>query len=155
MSSHAASCLAAHEVSVAQLVQRLDDGRAAIELVLHAAPLGAVRAALAEIAALPEVLASPFVVPVISERLIPTDLVSKIGRTPLLEIRLAARGEVSVFAKAEFFNPGGSVKDRPALNMMRDAPRCLGRMLILFSSSATYAMVLRKRSRLLGARSRN
>jgi len=66
--AHAASCLAAHEVSVAQLVQRLDDGRAAIELVLHAAPLGAVRAALAEIAALPEVLASPFVVPVISER---------------------------------------------------------------------------------------
>ncbi|HVA32181.1 MAG TPA: homoserine dehydrogenase [Gaiellaceae bacterium] len=66
--AHAASRLAAHEVSVAQLVQRLDDGRAAIELVLHAAPIGAVHAALAEIAALPEVLGPPFVVPVISER---------------------------------------------------------------------------------------
>jgi homoserine dehydrogenase len=66
--AHAASRLAAHEVSVAQLVQRLSDGRAAIELVLHAAPLGAVRAAMVEIAALPEVLGPPFLVPVISER---------------------------------------------------------------------------------------
>ncbi len=31
---------------------------------------------------------------------------------------MAARGDVRVFAKAEFFNPGGSVKDRPALNMI-------------------------------------
>ncbi len=66
--AHAASRLAAHDVSVAQLVQRLDEGRAAIELVLHAAPIGAVNAALVEIAALPEVLGPPFVVPVISER---------------------------------------------------------------------------------------
>ena len=48
-----------------------------------------------------------------------SDLLDKIGNTPLLEIRLAARGDVRVFAKAEFFNPGGSVKDRPALNMIR------------------------------------
>ena len=66
--AHAASRLAAHDVSVAQLVQRLDEGRAAIELVLHAAPIGAVNAALVEIAALQEVLEPPFVVPVISER---------------------------------------------------------------------------------------
>jgi homoserine dehydrogenase len=66
--AHAASRFAAHDVSIAQLVQRVDDGQAALELVLHAAPLGAVQAALVEIAALPEVLGRPFVAPVISER---------------------------------------------------------------------------------------
>ncbi len=45
-------------------------------------------------------------------------LIDRIGKTPLLEIPLAARGDVKVFAKAEFLNPGGSVKDRPALNMI-------------------------------------
>lgn len=50
--------------------------------------------------------------------LVQTDLLSRIGHTPLLEIRSAARGGVQVFGKAEFFNPGGSVKDRPALNMI-------------------------------------
>jgi S-sulfo-L-cysteine synthase (O-acetyl-L-serine-dependent) len=49
-----------------------------------------------------------------------SDLLERVGNTPLLEIRLARRGEVRVFAKAEFFNPGGSVKDRPALNMIRE-----------------------------------
>lgn len=46
-------------------------------------------------------------------------VLDRIGNTPLLEIRLASRDSVPVFAKAEFFNPGGSVKDRPALNMIR------------------------------------
>jgi S-sulfo-L-cysteine synthase (O-acetyl-L-serine-dependent) len=55
----------------------------------------------------------------VAANLLPSDLLDKIGNTPLLEIRLAAQGEVRVFAKAEFFNPGGSVKDRPALNMIR------------------------------------
>jgi homoserine dehydrogenase len=66
--AHAASRLAAHEVSVAQLVQRLGDGQAALDLVLHEAPLGQVAAALAEIAAFPEVLGRPFVAPVVSDR---------------------------------------------------------------------------------------
>jgi cysteine synthase B len=48
-----------------------------------------------------------------------TDLVSRIGNTPLLKIKLASQDRVPVYAKAEFFNPGGSVKDRPALNMIR------------------------------------
>jgi homoserine dehydrogenase len=65
--AHAASRLAAHDVSVAQLVQRLDEGKAALDLVLHEAPFGKVAAALAEIAAFPEVLGRPFVAPVISE----------------------------------------------------------------------------------------
>src|SRR5581483_8040138 len=53
------------------------------------------------------------------ERLIGTDLLSRIGNTPLLEIRSSRRGYARVFGKAEFFNPGGSVKDRPALNMIQ------------------------------------
>ena len=57
--------------------------------------------------------------PAVAERLVQSDLLAKIGNTPLLEIRLARRGDVPVLAKAEFFNPGGSVKDRPALNMIR------------------------------------
>jgi homoserine dehydrogenase len=66
--AHAASRLAAHEVSVAQLVQRPGKGRASLDLVLHEAPLGRVNGALAEIAAFPEVLDRPFVAPVVSER---------------------------------------------------------------------------------------
>ncbi|MES1246483.1 MAG: homoserine dehydrogenase [Actinomycetota bacterium] len=63
--AHVTSRLAANEVSVAQLRQHLEDGRAALDLVLHEAPLGRVRAALAEIASFPEVLDRPFVAPVI------------------------------------------------------------------------------------------
>lgn len=46
-----------------------------------------------------------------------------IGNTPLLEITKMTRGlspRVRVFAKLEGFNPGGSVKDRPALFMVEE-----------------------------------
>jgi cysteine synthase B len=45
-----------------------------------------------------------------------------VGNTPLLKLRnITARlSKVVVYAKAEWFNPGGSVKDRPALNMILD-----------------------------------
>ena len=45
-----------------------------------------------------------------------------IGDTPLLRIKLFEKKfpNVEVYAKAEWFNPGGSVKDRPALYMVRD-----------------------------------
>jgi homoserine dehydrogenase len=66
--AHAAGLLAGQGVSVAQLTQHLEEGRAALDLVLHAAPLGAVDAALAELRELPEVLAPPFLAPVVSER---------------------------------------------------------------------------------------
>lgn len=49
-----------------------------------------------------------------------------IGNTPLLEIRKIAEGlpaGVRVFAKLEGFNPGGSVKDRPALRMIQEGIR--------------------------------
>ncbi len=46
-----------------------------------------------------------------------------VGRTPLLRIHLFDREapDLAVFAKAEFMNPGGSVKDRPALRMLQEA----------------------------------
>lgn len=51
-------------------------------------------------------------------------LVSHVGNTPLLPLRRVTLGlspRVKVFAKAEWFNPGGSVKDRPALNIIQTA----------------------------------
>jgi homoserine dehydrogenase len=66
--AHVTSRLAAHDVSVAQLVQHLGDGEATLDLVLHRASFGAVSRALAEIATFPEVLRPPFLVPVVSER---------------------------------------------------------------------------------------
>ena len=54
-----------------------------------------------------------------------SSLLDLIGRTPLLRIRLFEDEfpEVQVFAKAEYRNPGGSVKDRPALRMITEAER--------------------------------
>jgi len=52
------------------------------------------------------------------------DLSTHVGNTPLLPLRKLSRQlspRVKVFAKAEWFNPGGSVKDRPALNIIRTA----------------------------------
>jgi S-sulfo-L-cysteine synthase (O-acetyl-L-serine-dependent) len=52
------------------------------------------------------------------------DLTAHVGNTPLLPLRKLSRNlspRVKVFAKAEWFNPGGSVKDRPALNIIRAA----------------------------------
>ncbi|MFQ5575906.1 MAG: PLP-dependent cysteine synthase family protein [Anaerolineae bacterium] len=56
------------------------------------------------------------------------NILSRIGNTPLLPLhRIPANEGVSplmvIFAKAEWFNPGGSVKDRPALAMIEDAER--------------------------------
>lgn len=50
-------------------------------------------------------------------------LLERIGNTPLLDIRLAGVGDVRVLGKAEFLNPGGSVKDRPALNIILEGER--------------------------------
>jgi cysteine synthase B len=51
-------------------------------------------------------------------------LASHVGHTPLLPLRRVTSNlspRVQVFAKAEWFNPGGSVKDRPALNIINTA----------------------------------
>lgn len=67
---------------------------------------------------LPEVREGP---PPAGPRRVPSVL-HLIGNTPLLDVTALAPGAapgVKLFAKLEGFNPGGSVKDRPALSMVR------------------------------------
>lgn len=50
------------------------------------------------------------------------NIIDAIGNTPLIEIKSASDNpKVKVFVKLEGNNPGGSVKDRPALYMIRSA----------------------------------
>lgn len=80
-----------------------------------------------------------------------TDLVRQIGQTPLLRLRRVTADlpdTVTVYAKGEHRNPGGSVKDRPALRMIRDGLRsgafAPGQTLIDATSGNTgiaYAMI--------------
>jgi S-sulfo-L-cysteine synthase (O-acetyl-L-serine-dependent) len=52
-------------------------------------------------------------------------VVERVGNTPLLRLERVGRAYpgAGFYAKAEWFNPGGSVKDRPALNMIREGER--------------------------------
>ena len=55
-----------------------------------------------------------------------SSVIDLIGNTPLLRLaRIAPElpEGVELYAKAEWYNPGGSVKDRPALYMIRDGER--------------------------------
>ncbi len=48
--------------------------------------------------------------------------IESIGNTPLIKLRAASEATgCEIYGKAEFLNPGGSVKDRAALAMIRDA----------------------------------
>ena len=52
------------------------------------------------------------------------DILQTIGKTPLVRLqRLARELPCSLYAKVEFFNPGGSVKDRIAVNIIEQAER--------------------------------
>lgn len=55
----------------------------------------------------------------------PQDVLSLIGHTPLLRIQRIGRehSDVEFYAKAEWANPGGSVKDRPAMNIILEGER--------------------------------
>jgi S-sulfo-L-cysteine synthase (O-acetyl-L-serine-dependent) len=77
-----------------------------------------------------------------------------IGNTPLLSFKRVARGvePVQVYAKAEWYNPGGSVKDRAALNMILDGERrglLTHRKIIIDATSGNtgiaYAMIAAER----------
>lgn len=54
-----------------------------------------------------------------------TSLLKLIGGTPLIRLPRIDGDlpDVEIYGKAEFFNPGGSVKDRAGLNMIRDGER--------------------------------
>jgi cystathionine beta-synthase len=52
------------------------------------------------------------------------DILKTIGNTPLVQLKRIGRGlPAPIYAKVEFFNPGGSVKDRIAVNIIEDAER--------------------------------
>ena len=85
-----------------------------------------------------------------SSRLVSTDLLKLIGNTPLIRLERMASDlpGVEIFGKAEFYNPGGSVKDRAALNMILDGERTgkLTRDRVLLDSTSgntgiAYAMI--------------
>jgi cysteine synthase B len=52
-------------------------------------------------------------------------ILTLIGNTPLIRLQRIPAGldGIEIYCKAEYFNPGGSVKDRPALNMILDGER--------------------------------
>ena len=77
-------------------------------------------------------------------------MLERIGRTPLLRLKriLGDFPDVALCAKAEWYNPGGSVKDRPALYMIRDGERrgALQRSKIILDATSgntgiAYAMI--------------
>jgi cysteine synthase B len=77
-------------------------------------------------------------------------VLDRVGNTPLLRLHRVGHEfpHIEFYAKAEWFNPGGSVKDRPALNMILEGERS-GRLrpgkIILDATSGNtgiaYAMV--------------
>ncbi|MBI5188360.1 MAG: pyridoxal-phosphate dependent enzyme, partial [Nitrospirae bacterium] len=58
------------------------------------------------------------------ERKRANDVTGLIGSTPLVKLnRIVPKGSANIYAKVEYFNPGGSVKDRIALSMIEDAEK--------------------------------
>lgn len=51
------------------------------------------------------------------------NILETIGNTPLVKINKLNSGRANIYAKVESFNPAGSIKDRPALNMIEVAER--------------------------------
>ena len=51
------------------------------------------------------------------------DVIDRIGNTPLIELTSFSKEKVKFYAKLEWHNPFGSVKDRAAYWMIRDAEK--------------------------------
>ncbi len=88
--------------------------------------------------------------PHIQETCEKTAVLDTIGNTPLIHLERVGgrRPHVEVYGKAEWFNPGGSVKDRPALEMIEQGERTgklkSGKILLDATSGNTgiaYAMI--------------
>jgi len=82
-------------------------------------------------------------------------IMSMVGNTPLLQLRKAVAEKPRVFAKLEGFNPGGSTKDRPALEIIRHGIK-QGKIdedtTIVESSSGNMGIALAQFCRVLGLR---
>jgi cysteine synthase B len=50
-------------------------------------------------------------------------VIELVGHTPLIQLHLHNVPDVEIYAKMESFNPGGSVKDRPAIRMIQEGIR--------------------------------
>ena len=63
----------------------------------------------------------------ISKKVFSSSILDRVGNTPLLKVERITRGlknkDVEIYVKAEWFNPGGSVKDRPALRIIEEAEK--------------------------------
>ena len=83
-------------------------------------------------------------------------ILSTIGHTPLVRLtRVLPDCPFRLFAKLEGFNPGGSAKDRPALNILREAMRTGAAKpwsVVIESSSGNLGIGLAQACRYLGLR---
>lgn len=62
--------------------------------------------------------------PVSEKNRVYNNILQTIGRTPLIHLsKLERELPASLYAKVEYFNPGGSIKDRIAVNIIEDAER--------------------------------
>ena len=60
------------------------------------------------------------------------DITELVGGTPMLRLkRLVPAGSADIFAKLEYLNPGGSVKDRAAIGIIRRAEQFVSQALVL------------------------
>ncbi|MUT67802.1 2,3-diaminopropionate biosynthesis protein SbnA [Paenibacillus sp. NEAU-GSW1] len=84
------------------------------------------------------------------------DMLATVGRTPLVQLQRMFKGEsFQVYAKLEMLNPGGSIKDRPAKEMLLSAVRdgVIGPgSTVVESSSGNLAIGLAQLCNLLGCR---
>ena len=56
--------------------------------------------------------------------MIEKNILNTIGNTPIIRLnRVGGKLNCKLFAKCEFLNPGGSIKDRPAIRMINDAEK--------------------------------
>ncbi|HWC18186.1 MAG TPA: pyridoxal-phosphate dependent enzyme, partial [Terriglobales bacterium] len=63
--------------------------------------------------------------PLTTRQLLGNTQLERVGNTPLVRLQRIAAGlnGIQILGKAEWVNPGGSVKDRPAFNIVREAER--------------------------------
>ncbi|MFI6844222.1 2,3-diaminopropionate biosynthesis protein SbnA [Kitasatospora sp. NBC_00085] len=78
---------------------------------------------------------------------VPAGVLQTVGRTPLVELtRIDPAGRFRLFAKLEAHNPGGSIKDRSALELLREGIRSgrlvPGRSVVVESSSGNLGIGL-------------
>ena len=57
------------------------------------------------------------------DEIIDNTVLRYVGNTPLINIKTPQNisDKVEIYAKLEYFNPGGSIKDRPILRMIKEA----------------------------------